>query len=174
VRALTPLLLLICAVPVLLAGDGAMENQVGRYQLFSGPIDLGGSDFGLRTGNALYRIDTATGQTWLYNRWLLKGPKKPDGQFAEAWTPIGEDFQISLYLASMMVGSGGAITNYYSSTNALRDAMTRMYWSPKQREEYEAMEMEVAIQRFNATNITRPAQFQRTNEPPPFAPSPSR
>ena len=138
-------------------------NDVGRYQLFSGPLDQADSAGRSHTSTALYRIDTVTGQTWMYTRWLIQGTQKPDGQFAEAWAPMGEDFQVSLYVATGIAKgwqeAHSSFTNLFASTNALREATDRMYWPPKRREEYDAIVAEAAIERYLATN--RPPEIVR-------------
>jgi hypothetical protein len=55
-------------------------GDVGRYQLFSGPIPSEAGE-----GNALYRIDTRTGKTWIH---VLQ--PKGDGSFTSAWAATPE------------------------------------------------------------------------------------
>ena len=136
-------------------GHANDTNDVVRYQLFTGPLEQADNAGRIRTDTALYRLDTITGQTWRYNRWLIQGSQKPDGQFAEGWLIMSEDFQISSYIATGIAKGWQdtrTFTNIYPSTNALREAMDRMYWPPKRRDEYDAIIAEAAIRRYLATN----------------------
>jgi hypothetical protein len=144
------------------AARAAETNEIGRYQLFTGPIDIKDDAGAVRTGSALYRIDTVTGQTWRYDQELIHGPKAPRGVFAEAWVIMAEDHIASQYLATSIAhGEEKAKTTFthFSSPNALGEAMDRMYWPPKRRDEYDAIVAETAIQRYLATN--RPPETVR-------------
>jgi hypothetical protein len=116
----------------------------------------------VRTGSALYRIDTVTGQTWRYDRELIRGPKEPGGIFAEAWVMMAEDHIMSQYIATSITHGeekAKATFTYLNSTNAFREAVDRMYWPPKRRDEYDAIIAEAAIQRYLSTN--RPPETVR-------------
>jgi hypothetical protein len=156
------LLLLACC-----AARAAETNEIGRYQLFTGPIDVLDDKGDVHTRTALYRIDTVSGQTWRYDRELIRGPKDPRGVFAEAWSLMGEDYIFSSYVAIGAAQGDSAKANFlgnaYTSTNSFRQAAERMYWPPKRREELESMMAEAAIQNFLLTN--RPSA---TNRQPPI------
>lgn len=137
------------------AARAAETNDIGRYQLFSGPIDIKDDAGVVRTVSALYRIDTVTGQTWRYDRELIRGPKAPGGAFAEAWLMMAEDHMTSQYIATSIAHGGEKAKTAFphlSSTNGLREAVGQMYWSPKRREEYDTLITEVATQRYLSTN----------------------
>lgn len=160
------LLLIACSCYAARAGD---MNDVGRYQLIIGSLDQGGDTGPTHTRTAMFRIDTITGQTWVYNRCLIKGPRNPDGTFAEAWVPMCEDFQASIYLATGVAKGWQeahiVFTNSFASTNALREAMDRMYWPPKRRDEYEAIVAEAAFQHYRTTNRSVGATEQPAVQP---------
>lgn len=150
ILAFVPLLLLVFC-----SARAAETNEIGRYQLFTGPMDIKDDEGVVRTGTALYRIDTVTGQTWRYDRQLIRGLKKPSGVFAEGWVIMVEDPITSLYLGTSMVhGSekANATFPHLSSTNAYRQASERMYSPPKHRDEYDAIIAEAVIRQYIATN----------------------
>jgi hypothetical protein len=137
------------------AAHAAETNEIGRYQLFTGPIDIKDDSGEVRTGSALYRIDTVTGQTWRYDRDLIRGPKVPGGIFAEAWVMMAEDHITSQYIAISITQGEEKAKNTFtdlSSTNSLREAADRMYMPPKRRDEYDAIVADVALQRYLSTN----------------------
>ena len=149
-------LAVISAVLLLFYSAAAGEtNEIGRYQLFSGPMDTKDDSGVVRPGTALYRIDTLTGQTWRYDRNLIRGTKEPGGIFAESWVMLGEDHVTSSYIATSITQGeekANSIYNHFGSTNALSQAMDRMYWPPKRRDEFDAIVAEAAIRRYLSTN----------------------
>jgi hypothetical protein len=117
----------LCWLP-LMAGA-----QVGRYQLFTAMLEGGDNPNPPKQTPSLFRIDTETGQVWRFSRWLITGPKKPDGLYAEGWSALSEDFNTDLYIASQIVGLDVTSNPLHGKTNTLRLRMETMYLPPETR-----------------------------------------
>ena len=102
----------------------------GRFQLFSGANAVSDP----RGGMALFRIDTITGQVWRFDAEYLQGPKQREGVYAAAWSPLNEDSLAACHAACVITGrETGWYTNHWQTTNALRDALQKMWTPPLHR-----------------------------------------
>jgi hypothetical protein len=119
--------LALCCLPLV------CNAQAGRYQLFTALVEEDDKPNPPKQTPTLFRIDTENGQVWRLSRWLITGPKKRDGLYAEGWTVLSEDFDTSLYLSSQIVGLDVSSNPLHGKTNTLRLRIETMYLPPETR-----------------------------------------